>query len=57
MKRKIYQKPMMHRIEVLSQNLVAASFQGSVPTENIEQGTDIEFETKKNSDTQWSDMW
>lgn len=57
MKRKIYQKPMMNRIEVLSQNLVAASFQGSVPTENIEQGTDVEFETKKNSDTQWSDMW
>lgn len=57
MKRKIYQKPMMHRIEVLSQNLVAASFQGSESTNGVDIESGVEFETKKNSDTKWDDMW
>ena len=57
MKRKIYQKPMMNRIEVLSECLIAFSSQGSEPTNGVDIESGVEFETKKNSDTKWDDMW
>lgn len=57
MKRKIYQKPMMNRIEVLSECLIAFSSQGSESTNGVDIESDVVFETKKNSDTKWDDMW
>ncbi|MGN0234457.1 MAG: hypothetical protein ACI4B5_08560 [Bacteroidaceae bacterium] len=57
MNKKTYQTPKIRHIEVLAETLIALSSQGSEPTGGVETGTDIEFETKKNSDTQWSDMW
>ncbi|MGN1256486.1 MAG: hypothetical protein ACI4UA_04905 [Bacteroidaceae bacterium] len=57
MKRKTYQKPLTNHIEVLSECLIAFSSQGSESTNGVDIESGIEFETKKNSDTKWDNMW